>query len=65
MDTKPKLRFRDLKAGAVFRFASERDFPHSGMARGPWRKIGPREYVHTEDGMRCEVGTINVEVIAE
>ena len=60
-----KLLFRDLAIGAVFRFASERDMPNSGMAKGPWRKITVREYVHTEDGMQCQVGTIAVEVIRE
>lgn len=62
---KTKLRFRDLALGAVFRFASERDMPNSGMARGPWRKITVREYVHIENGLLCEVGTIAVEVIRE
>lgn len=55
-------RFRDLPIGAVFRFGSEWTYPNSGMKTGPWRKVSARDYVHEDDGMRCRVGSINVDV---
>jgi hypothetical protein len=41
-------KFSELAIGEVFRFGSEEDFPMSGMALGPWRKIAPRKYEHTD-----------------
>lgn len=60
-------KFRELKIGEVFEFASIGTHPYSGMARGPWRKISARGYVaalpsHRLAGHRLQVGSINVAV---
>lgn len=62
--------FKSLAVGDVFRFTSERDFPNSGMARGPWRKTGARSYVRDEPGtllagITLKVGSINATVLPD
>lgn len=54
------MSFKSLNIGAVFRFASECNNPGWGLARGPWRKISARRYVHAETGLVCSVGSIHV-----
>ena len=57
------MKFKDLTIGTVFEFASMKEWYSLGRKRGPWRKTSVRKYEHTEDGMKCKVGTINTEVI--
>jgi len=59
------MTFKQLKVGSIFRFNSETEFPFSGMAKGPWKKTGPRSYEHTESGQKNTVGSINVGVKEE
>lgn len=51
------VKFQELLLGVQFTFNAERDF--TSMARGPWRKIGPRKYERVSDGMVCRVGSVN------
>jgi hypothetical protein len=58
------MKFKELAIGQEFRFSSERDFPYSGMATGPWVKISARGYRHVPDnGYSYKVGSVNTEVI--
>ena len=59
------MRFKDLKIGQKFRFESEWEFPYSGIKTGPWEKTSTRTYVHLDDGMKCQIGSINCEVRGE
>lgn len=61
------IAFRALPVGAVFQF-DDRDFPFSGMERGPWRKVSARGYValmptHRLWGHRLNVGSVHVAVL--
>src|SRR5262245_1602326 len=63
----PAMKFRDLRIGQQFEFASIRKFPFSGMERGPWIKTGSRTYesagsAHRLHGHKIKVGSINAEV---
>ncbi len=61
-----RVRFKDLPMSKPFRFASELDFPNSGMVTGPWVRVSTRKYSHaTRPGFLSDltVGSINVEVI--
>lgn len=58
------MKFRDLQLNDVFEF-DRTGLLCSGMARGPWRKTGVRTCERVGDGMLCEVGTVNVEVVRE
>ena len=55
-------RFKDLAIGQVFKFYGEDEFPFSGMALGPWRKLSARTYKHEEleQPWTNRVGSINV-----
>jgi hypothetical protein len=57
--------FRDITIGETFTFASERDFPYSGIAKGPWIKISTRKYVRhlDSDAIEYRVGSITAKVI--
>jgi hypothetical protein len=58
------MRFKDLSVGEHFEF-DRRDkdgFEFSGLATGPWTKTSQRCYIRDDDGMRCQVGSINVKV---
>ena len=57
-----KTFFRELAEGDTFRFASETDPRCIGFQRGLCRKDSERTYTYVEDGMKCTVGTIHVEV---
>jgi hypothetical protein len=69
------MTFKDLSINQRFIFASENEYPHSGMATGPWYKLSSRTYTKdtspfNADGEHsfwndhhCTVGTINVTVI--
>jgi len=46
-----------------FLFTAEKEFPYSGIARGPWIKISARKYKHADSGMTCLVGSINAKVM--
>ena len=56
------MKFKELKIGDSFEFDNSR-FPLSGMERGPWVKTSARKY--EKPGMRCQVGSINAELIKE
>lgn len=63
-----RTTFKRLPVGAEFRFASEKDFgPASGLARGPWKKISDRKYVHAFESpaVAHRVGSASVEVLKE
>ena len=55
--------FKDVPVGSRFTFASERDFPFNGAAKGPWVKISKGKYQHCEGGVPNRVGTIKAEVV--
>ena len=58
------MKFKDLDKGAVFIFASEKEFPYSGMAKGPWKKISSKKYIlEDEPSVEHQVGSVNAEVI--
>ncbi len=38
------MKFKQLKFGQIFEFASIKTFPFSGMERGPWIKFSSRKY---------------------
>jgi hypothetical protein len=42
-------KFKDVKVGQAFRFSSEKKFPYSGMARGPWIKTSHSHYRHADE----------------
>jgi hypothetical protein len=50
-----RLTFADLRVGETFEFSAVREFPYSGMARGPWVKTSARKYARP--GMQCHVGS--------
>jgi hypothetical protein len=50
--------FGQVKAGEVFQFAAEEEFP--GMARGPFVKTGKRSYQYPSDAMNAHYGTMRV-----
>ena len=54
--------FKQVEIGETFTFLSEITMPYAGMKSGPWIKISTRKYKHCDDGMQCQVGTVNVEV---
>jgi len=58
------MKFRDLKIGDRFCFASETTMPNSGMARGPWVKVSPRKYSHETDAQLqlVRVGSVGADV---
>lgn len=56
-------KFKDLAIGETFRFDSEYTMPYSGMKKGLARKVSKRKYVYVDDGMECEVGSINTGVL--
>ena len=68
------MRFKDLASGAVFTFTGNA-FP---LEPGPWQKVSKRCYIKNTTpfgsdaqadmhvqwfGLRCEVGSINIEVM--
>ena len=66
-DTTPEgepMKFSELAVGDRFRLMSEHTMPHSGMARGPWKKTSARMYDHESDRhlTRVKVGSINTDV---
>ena len=57
------MEFKDLAAGSRFRFCGELDFPHSGMASGPWVKTSELRYDHATSGQtNFRVGSKRVKV---
>jgi hypothetical protein len=54
--------FKSLPIGSTFRFSSEREFPYSGMMRGPWVKTSQRGYTHKDSGGKYKVGTVSTKV---
>jgi hypothetical protein len=58
-----RTRFGKLSIGQHFRFASEMDFPFSGMKRGECIKLSTRRYRYVEDGLESRVGSVNVQVM--
>lgn len=56
------LTFKNLEIGDSFIFTSEKEFPYSGIEKGPWRKMSARTYIHTRKDMRCTVGSIGAHV---
>ncbi len=53
------MMFRDIEIGQVFEFTAVKEFPTSGMMRGPWEKISPRRYRKIDDvDFVCTVGSI-------
>lgn len=57
------MKFKDLSVGETFRFGSEFSMPHSGMKTGLARKTSARGYEYIGDGMKCQVGSVSVEVV--
>lgn len=56
------LTFRDLAKNAIFRFMYELANPHSGLKKGPWKKLSPKKYQHLEDGTKVTIGDVSTEV---
>lgn len=60
----PALRFRDLRDRDIFEFDHTGLPLSSGIARGPWIKMGPRTYMKSNAVSELyRVGSINVKVI--
>ncbi|MHC4301620.1 MAG: hypothetical protein ACYS7Y_30505 [Planctomycetota bacterium] len=66
------MKFKELKEGDRFVFASEYDPRFYGLAKGPWIKVSARCYRHffeTEDDSgpgtygKVQVGSVNVAVM--
>lgn len=57
------MKFKHLYLNESFKFLSEYEYPHSGMARGPWIKISSRKYKHIETGATHSVGSIHAECL--
>lgn len=56
--------FKELRIGDSFRFASEREWPYSGLAKGPWVKLSARTYRHADPRVPQHVhrvGSINAD----
>ncbi len=62
--TEAEKKFKDLKVGDRFEFASKKQWWSRGMATGPWTKTGPRKY-KDDEGTEHKVGSANVEVTPE
>jgi len=63
-----KNTFDKINIGDTFRFASEWNFPFSGMKRGLAKKISKRKYIYPKDegiydGLEYQVGTTKAEIV--
>ncbi len=59
------IEFKRLPVGKGFRFATEWDFPHSGMKTGVAVKTSASGYRYVADGMECLVGSGKALVVEE
>jgi len=67
--TSPSIRrmswtwFRCVPIGGRFRHTSEIEWYGSGMKCGVCEKISARKYRYVDDGMECQIGSIDCVVV--